>query len=263
MKKVKISAVAYLNSKPLIYGLENTDIRNRIELSLDIPSVCADKLLNDRVDIGLVPVAALPFLKESYILTDYCIGAVGAVSSVMLYSQVPLHSLRSVYLDYQSRTSVALAKVLARDFWKISPRWLEASAGFENMITGATGAVVIGDRTFGLGNRFAYSYDLAGEWQEFTGLPFVFACWVANKKLPEDFLSAFSQAVEFGMQHKEKAITEWTLRNSYPVDVRQYLEKYISYGLDTDKRKAMGLFLSLIKASEPELISKSSLSDIW
>src|ERR1043165_5988838 len=109
---IRVSAVNYLNSKPFIFGLQNSDIINEIDLQLDIPSVCADKLEENKVDIGLVPVAILPELEEHHIISDYCIGADGEVSSVLLLSDVPLDEIKSIHLDYQSRTSVMLAQVL-------------------------------------------------------------------------------------------------------------------------------------------------------
>ena len=117
--EIKILAVSYLNAKPFIYGLEHSNLLTNYKLELDIPSVCADKLLNNKVDIGLVPVAIIPFFKDYTILTDYCIGAKGAVGSVMLYSDVPLNEIENIYLDYQSRTSVALVQIIAANYWKI------------------------------------------------------------------------------------------------------------------------------------------------
>lgn|ERR1035437_9809505 len=243
-RKIKVSAVSYLNAKPLIYGLEHSDIINEIDFTLDIPSLCADKLINDEVDIGLVPIAILPQLKEYYVLTDYCIGAEGAVSSVNLYSDVPMNEIKTILLDYQSRTSVMLCKVLAKNYWKINPEWINAKYDFEKEINGTTAGVIIGDRTFGKANIHKYVFDLASEWKNFSGLPFVFACWVANKKLPDDFIKRFNESVSFGMENKEAAIQEWIGKNKQQVDVREYLEKYISYPLNNKKRMGMELFLN-------------------
>jgi chorismate dehydratase len=243
-RKIKVSAVSYLNAKPLIYGLEHSDIINDIDFTLDIPSLCADKLINDTVDIGLVPIAILPQLKEYYVLTDYCIGAEGAVSSVNLYSDVPMNEIQTILLDYQSRTSVMLCKVLAKRHWLINPLWVNTNGDFEQNIKDTTAGVIIGDRTFGKANIHKYVYDMASEWNTFTGLPFVFACWVANKKLPDDFIKRFNESVSFGMMNKEAAIQEWIGKNKQEVDVREYLEKYISYPLNNKKRMGMELFLN-------------------
>ena len=118
MQKLRISAVSYLNSLPFVYGIKNSGFLKNIELSLDVPSVCADKLISGKADIGLVPVAAIPLIKNARIVSDFCIGADGKVQSVLLISRKPLQEIQKVYLDLESRTSVGLAKVLAKEYWK-------------------------------------------------------------------------------------------------------------------------------------------------
>ena len=105
MKKIKITAVSYLNTKPLLYGLLKSNLAQSVDLQLNIPSVCAQKLLNGEADLGLVPVAILPELQQPQIISDYCIGTVGAVKTVAIYSHVPIEKVESLYLDYHSRTS--------------------------------------------------------------------------------------------------------------------------------------------------------------
>jgi chorismate dehydratase len=250
MPGIKISVVSYLNSKPFIYGLEHSPVIDNIDLQLDLPSVCAQKLINGEVDLGLIPVAVIPQLKESYIISDFCIGAVGKVNSVMLYSDVALGEITEVLLDYQSRTSVTLAQVLAANFWMISPEWIKAEENYENRIGGTTAAVIIGDRTFGLSGNYKYEYDLAEEWQKFTQLPFVFACWVANKKLSREFIDQFNKALTYGLDHRPELIEKLESSGRYNTDVAEYLNKSISYGLDTQKKKALELFLNYIKKAD-------------
>ncbi len=242
---IKISVVSYLNSKPFLFGIEHSEIRKQIDLQLDIPSVCARKLIENQVDIGLVPVAIIPSLKQHFIISDYCIGAVGKVSSVMLYSQVPLNAIKQVLLDYQSRTSVTLVKVLAKEYWHISPEWVPATEHFEDQIKDTTAAVIIGDRTFGLEEKYAYVYDLSGEWQKFTKLPFVFACWVANKELSKAFITEFNTALKYGIDHRGTLIEELRAAKIYKTDVENYLKNSISYNYDSDKKRALTLFLEL------------------
>lgn len=245
MDKIKVSVVSYLNSKPFLYGLQHSSVLESIDLQLDMPSVCAQKLIEGKVDIGLIPVAVLPKLREYHIITDYCIGAEGRVNSVMLYSHVPLNEIESILLDYQSRTSVTLVKVLAANFWKITPRWTAAKTGFENKISGTTAGVIIGDRTFGLEGKYPYTYDLAEEWQKLTGLPFVFACWVANKKLPERFIKEFNSALKNGLDKREVLIPELTKEN-YLTDVGNYLKNSIKYDYKSAQKQALNLFLKYI-----------------
>ena len=247
---VKISAVSYLNTKPFIYGIENSGFLSasggkNYRLELDIPSVCADKLLNDEVDLGLIPVVVIPRLQDSRILTDYCIGAVGAVRSVMLFSDVPLKQIKRCFLDCHSETSVLLTKILAGRYWKINPEWFEGKDGFEVNIKGDTAGIVIGDRALNLHDKFQYSYDLAEEWHRFTSLPFVFACWVANKPLPGNFIEAFDKAIEFGVQNKEKAVNTVGLMSN-GLSAKDYINNCISYELDAQKQKGMKLFLNYV-----------------
>ena len=241
--KTKISAVNYLNSKPFIYGLENSELINEIDLQLDSPAVCAEKLENNKVDIGLVPVAILPEQDEYHIISNYCISADGEVGSVLLLSDVPLNEIKSILLDYQSRTSVLLAQVLAEKFWKIKPLWIDAEKDFENGISGTTAGVVIGDRTFTLKNKFKYVYDLSAEWKKFTKLPFVFACWIANKELDRGFVKKFNEALRFGLMNVEAVIEQHKVIVGKDVDVKDYFENKISYAFDDRKKFALELFL--------------------
>ena len=244
---IKVSLVSYLNSKPFLYGLQHYPLKNDISISLDSPAVCAQKLLDKKVDIGLIPVAIIPQLNEYHIIGNYCIGAQGKVGSVMLYSDVPLKDIKTILLDYQSRTSVTLVKILAKQLWKIAPVWENAAENFETKITGTTAAVIIGDRTFGLENKFAYSYDLAEEWEKLTGLPFVFACWVANKKLPDDFINEFNAALKSGIDNRPALIAELSKENNYSTDVVHYLNEQIKYDLNDERKKALSLFLEYMK----------------
>ncbi|MBC7693883.1 MAG: menaquinone biosynthesis protein [Burkholderiales bacterium] len=243
--KHSVSIVNYYNTTPFLYGINHSDFKSQINLELDIPSVCAQKLKNNQVEIGLVPVAILPELESYHIITDYCIGAFGKVDSVKLFSEKPLDELTHVLLDYQSKTSVTLVQVLNKHFWKKNIQFIDAKEGFEKQISGTTGAVIIGDRTFGL-NEHPYQYDLSEEWQKFTGLPFVFACWVSNIKLEEPFVEEFNKALAYGVNHIEEAIVEKP-NHTKGFDAYDYLKNKISYNLDADKRKALVKFLELMK----------------
>lgn len=248
--KVKVSAVSYLNTLPFIYGIHQSDVQHEMELSLDIPSDCAQKLLSDEVDLGLVPVAVIPQLKEYHIISDYCIGADGKVDTVALYSDVPLQEITHVYLDFHSKTSINLVQVLAREYWGISPKWIDAEEGFEQKIEGNIAGVIIGDRTFNLSKRFTYKYDLAEEWKKMTGLPFVFACWVANKELSQTFIESFNKALKYGVNAIDNVIEskeQWTIAKE---QLSNYLTQYIDYNLTKDKLKALTKFLDYLKTNE-------------
>ena len=245
-KRYSVSIVSYTNTLPLRYGINNSNVLDEMDLQLDMPAVCAQKLMDNKVDIGLIPVAVIPLLKEHHIISKYCIGSNDKVDTVKLYSHVPLDEIENIYLDYQSRTSVMLAKVLCKHYWKISPLYTNAQAGFENTIQGKDAAVVIGDRCFTLNGTFAYEYDLAFEWKKHTLLPFVFAAWVSNKTIDEEFITKLESAMQYGIEHTADAIANE--RNSVDkVMIKTYLTERISYDLDEAKKQSMRLFLDLIK----------------
>ncbi|MCC7331736.1 MAG: menaquinone biosynthesis protein [Flavobacteriales bacterium] len=244
--KIKISIVSYSNTLPFLYGLMNSSIFSKIDLCNDIPSICAKKLLSNEVDIGLVPVAILPQLKNYHILTDYCIGAKQKVKSVLLVSKVPLNEITNVLLDYQSKTSINLVQILARKFWNINPNFSHAEPGYEDLVKGSTAAIIIGDRTFNLDGKFQYTYDLAEEWNKFSGLPFAFACWVSNKKIPDEFVSELNQALNFGVEHISESISLNESTQLTNEQMLNYLTNDISYHFTAEKRRALNLFLEFL-----------------
>ena len=214
-----------------------SDILHAIDLSLDIPSVCANKLIENQVDIGLVPVAALLHIKDHNIISNYCIGANGAVDSVFIFSNKPILEIETLQLDAQSNTSNLLSKVLLKYHWKINPELVETG--------GADAIVQIGDRTFLNRNQFKYHYDLALEWHKFTGLPFVFAVWASNKIISDDFKTAFNVALEYGLNHRMEMIAD--LEEVKNIDLEDYLMKKIDFNLDQDKLAALAKFNNLVK----------------
>jgi chorismate dehydratase len=227
-----------------LYGIKRSELMDRIELVEEYPARIAAMLVNDEIDVGLVPVAIIPLLKEAHIITDYCIGTEGDVASVALFSEVPMEEITTVLLDYQSRTSVNLAKILLKEYWKKDVALVDAKEDFRSAIKGTTAAIVIGDRALEQRMRSAYVYDLGTAWKAHTGLPFVFAAWVANKELGAAFKEAFNQANGYGISHIADVVAE----NEYPVyDLTKYYTENISYRLTDDKRKALALFLGKLK----------------
>jgi chorismate dehydratase len=245
MDKIKISAIAYLNSKPFLYGLTRSPLMDSVELSLDVPAVCADKMKAGTADIGIIPVAGIADVKGAAVITDFCISCSGKVRTVVLVSQVPIQEVRTIVLDYQSRTSVRLIRILARDYWNIQPDWKNGAENYiSNDIYGTTAGVIIGDRVFEAETRFPYVYDLGEAWKNLTGLDFVFACWVANKPVGKAFVRDFSQALQDGIEHIPDVIAEYQLLYpTYPFEA--YFRENIFYHLDDSKRQGMELFLKL------------------
>jgi chorismate dehydratase len=241
LKKIKVGIVNYLNTVPLIYGLKNSPVIDEIELIPDYPANLAKDLLEGTIDVGLVPVAVIPQLKEWWLMSDYCIGCEGPVASVCIFSDVPIEKVERVLLDYQSRTSVELAKLLIRDYWKVDAELTDASEDFLQHIKGTTAGLVIGDRSFAQRKVSKYAYDLGEAWKSYTGLPFVFAAWISNKPLDADFIKSFNDANAYGVNNISNVIAELNFNGS--VNLEEYFKKYISYNLDEPKRIALRKFL--------------------
>ncbi|OLY92646.1 chorismate dehydratase [Cnuella takakiae] len=241
MKQIRVAAVSYLNTKPLLYGIRRHPVMEEISLVEDYPASIARMLLNDEVDLALIPVAMIPKLPNPHIVSNYCIGAESPVASVCIFSEVPMEQITEVYLDYQSRTSVNLAKVLLEEYWKKDLRFIDATGeDYREAIKGTTAGVVIGDRALEQRLRSTYIYDLAEAWIDHTGLPFVFAAWVANKPLPAAFEQAFNEANALGLAHVDDVIASIT----YPTySLETYYKQNISYNLTAPKRKGLELFL--------------------
>ncbi|MGM0650151.1 MAG: menaquinone biosynthetic enzyme MqnA/MqnD family protein [Bacteroidota bacterium] len=246
-KNLRISAVDFLNTIPFRYGLESSDFINRhADIDYDIPSVCAEKLINGNADIGLVPIAILPELKNFEILSDFCLGAKKQVDSVFLFGQVPVQNMSEILLDYRSKTSVNLIRILADEYWNIKPTWIKAPVGYENRIKDNTGGVIIGDTALEMADHFAYQYDLAETWYNYTGKEFVFAAWVSNKNIPSDFKKEFNVSLQYGIKHIDKALKK--LGDKYKhLPAEMYLKNRIDYHWNNSKKQSMQLFLEKIK----------------
>ena len=228
-------------------------MQEEIVLTTDYPSRIAQKLLDDEIDIGLVPVAIIPRMKEAHITTDFCIGSNGQVASVCLFSDVPLENVENILLDYQSRTSVQLAKILLKEYWNLQPVLTDAKEDFREHIEGTTAGLVIGDRALEQRKKSAYIYDLGEAWKNMTGKPFMFAAWISNKKLSDHFMQAFNDANQYGLSRLNEVVE----KQSYSLyDLHKYYSENISYQLDKSKKEGLDLFLEKIR--EP-LRSKATI----
>jgi chorismate dehydratase len=253
-KKIKVGVVNYLNTKPLLYGLQRPPVNEKIELIAAYPARLAEMLVNNEIDMGLIPVAAIPELSSWYIVGDHCIGTEGEIASVCLFSEVPMNEIKKVYLDYQSRSSVALLQWLMKEYWGIDPEVVQATdESYRNEINGTTAGLVIGDRALEQRKISTFIYDLGSEWRAITGLPFVFAAWVSTQKLPDEFIELFNKANEMGLHHIDEIVAE-THFDIY--DLKKYYTLHLSYHLDERKQQGMKRFLQIITQKESESFQK-------
>lgn len=249
-KRWRIGVVSYFNTQPLLLGIEKADFLSKIELVKDYPAKIAQALIDGQIDIGLVPVAITPFLTDPHIVSEYCIGTRTKVASVAIFSKVPMDQIESIYLDYQSRTSVKLARFLLQAFWKKDIQFLKAQEGYIQAIEGTTAGVIIGDRALVNLTNFDYVYDLGEAWIEHTGLPFVFAAWMSNQPIPEAFKTLFNNANAYGVEHIDEVLNQLPPR-THDYDMEVYYTKNIEYQLTDTMQQGMQLFLEKVKLLAP------------
>lgn len=178
MKALRLGAVSYLNTKPLVYGLDP----ERFDIRFDVPSKCATLLHEGSVDIGLIP--AIEYLRgaDFHIVPGVSIASDGAVATVALFTRTPIADVKTLALDLSSRTSVALTRVLCAKHWRIDPVFTPAEPDLEAMLSRADAALVIGDPAFEIDPEKSRvtKIDLGAEWKAMTGLSFVYAMWVGR-----------------------------------------------------------------------------------
>jgi chorismate dehydratase len=266
MRKLRISAISYLNTAPLMWDFEHGDAASRFEISYTIPSACARSLAEGTADIGIIPVAAYTQIPGLQILPDVAIASRRAVRSILLVSKVPVEKIRSVALDESSMTSVALAKVLLR-WLGLNPQYESMPPDIEKMLAAHHAALLIGDPALQVDRARYHTLDLAEEWIRITGKPFVFAFWaVRGEALKEsdpaiDLPAVFRNSRDYGLQtaNLDTIVDEWSARlNLSAQQVRSYLTQNIHYHLDPECVGGLQLFYryaSEIGAlpAEPEL----------
>lgn len=242
-RKLRVAAVSYTNTLPFIYGLTRDEaFAGRSELMLMPPAQCAEVYRNGMTDFALVPVGALTDDDLSRLCCNWCLGATGAVESVMLFSSQPPKTTKTIYLDTESRTSVLLVRVLYQHLWKQTPQFLPLKAGQPIHLTRDEGVLLIGDKTFGMQAQYHFATDLGAAWNSLTGLPFVFACWVASPEITQEEKRSFDDALSFGIRNIDHAIQLLATGDHSREWIRHYLTNCISYELDDQKLAAIRVF---------------------
>jgi chorismate dehydratase len=234
-KGYKIGAVEYLNTKPLLYGIYQT-YDEKADIIQDYPSNVFKALKAGTVDIALVPVITLALLPNAYVAGRYGIATDG---------EVLMEEIDTVILDYQSKTSVALAQILLKKYWQKSVQIKEAQGpDFIKQIEGRTAAVIIGDRAMEANHHFPFVYDLGTAWTSWTGLPFVFAAWIATQPLDAAFIKSFDEANQMGLSNLEAVVAQFPYSH---YDLKKYYTDNIKFDITPERRKGMELFIALVK----------------
>ncbi|MBT8196845.1 MAG: menaquinone biosynthesis protein [Bacteroidia bacterium] len=253
---MKLSIVNYINSLPFLKGLEKFFSSDELKIEKDIPSVCAKKLINNEVQVGLVPVAEIGNIPNAKIISEYCIGSDGNVGSVLLLSNYDKYDIKKIYLDNESRTSNMLAKIIATKFWRKNVAFLNGEEEFLKEPEKNAAYVIIGDKAFKYKNQFKHVFDLSNEWKKETNLPFVFACWVSNLMLPYEMHSKLNRAFKYGIENIDTEIENLSEKLDDDTTVKTYLHELIDYNFNEDKRKALEQFNALAKELSPEWVGQ-------
>ncbi len=251
MRHLRISAISYLNTAPLMWDFEHGTAGAEFEISYTIPSLCAAALREGKADIGIIPSAAYTSIPDLVILPGLSIAARRAVRSILLVSKLPLAQIRSIALDTASLTSVALTRVLFAKWWGGGRTFTPMAPDVEHMLGEHDAALIIGDPALQVDRSRYFTFDLAEEWIRLTGKPFVFAFWAvrqaALKEVPlsQDLGEIFQRSRDHGLEPASLNVIarEWAPRLGLSeAGVKSYLAENISYDFDPGCLEGLQLF---------------------
>jgi chorismate dehydratase len=251
MPRLRISAISYLNTAPLMWDFEKTQVGSQFEISYTIPSDCARALAEGSADIGIIPAAAYTSIPDLLMVPDVAIASKRAVRSILLISKIPIDEICSVALDTSSMTSVALTKVIFHRWFGGKQHFTSMAPDLEGMLQRNDAALLIGDPALQVDRGKYHTYDLAEEWIARTGKPFVFAFWAVRRAALEnmdpslDLTTIFQQSRTHGLEpgNIHQIANTWAVRLSLPEeDVKSYLLENIYYYFDSPCLEGLKLF---------------------
>jgi cyclic dehypoxanthinyl futalosine synthase len=247
--KIRLSAVSFLNARPITHGLEQSlgESNDLFELSFDLPSRCAERLAEGDADLGLIPVGAYAAsADELRIVPGIAIASHGPVRTVLLVGDVPWEAMQEIVLDGASRSSAMLLKLLCHERG-LRPRFREvAHDEVLEAARGSTGALVIGDPCFAAAERFAHVQDLGAAWHALTGLPFVYAVWAGRPgAVDAEAIAAIQRSLEAGLGARPLiARAHAEAHGGAPATYEAYLSENIRYGLGSEELSGMAAFFA-------------------
>ena len=251
MRRLRISAISYLNTAPLMWDFEHGEAGRKFDISYTVPSGCARALAEGTADIGIIPAAAYAEIPGLQVLPDVAIASRRAVRSILLVSKVPVAKIRTVALDTSSMTSVALTKILF-EMWLGGGRTFAPMApNIDQMLAAHDAGLLIGDPALKVDRAGYHTLDLAEEWIRYTGKPFVFAFWAVRRDaLKEaapslDLAAVFQNSRDHGLEPSslDQISREWAPRLQITeAAVRGYLTQNIHYQLDAGCLEGLRLF---------------------
>ncbi len=248
---MRVSAVSYLNTWPLVWGFLHGPQKGLFDFRFDLPAECANALASGDASIGLVPCAELDRLGLDY-LPDLGIACEGPVRSILLISKRPFGQIRTLAVDSGSRSSVALSRILLAERYGCRPQFVPMAPDLEPMLAECDAALIIGDPALRIEpEHLAYEVlDLGAEWVDWSGLPMVFAVWAGKTShLTSDVARAFADSCDWGMSHIDEIVVAASRERQFDESVaREYLTRHIVYRLDARHREGLELFRGLARA---------------
>jgi len=256
MRRLRISAISYLNTAPLMWDFEHGHLAQHFDISYTVPSLCAQALAEDEADIGIIPAIAYQTIPGLVVIPEIAIAARGPVRSILLVSKVPVEKINSVAVDTSSRTSVALLEILFRKAWlaprSTQPKFFPQAPNLETMLATNDAALLIGDPALTVARAKYQTIDLAEAWHRATGKPFVFAFWavrraaIAEHADPAQFAAIFQHSRDHGLARLDEIAREWApLVGISEAEVRDYLSRNIDFTFGEANQAGLELFFRL------------------
>jgi chorismate dehydratase len=251
MRRIRISAISYLNTAPLMWDFEHGQGGDYFDISYTLPSACAADLQGGAADVGIIPAAAYATVPQLVVIPGVAIASRRAVGSILLVSKLPLEQIHSAALDTSSLTSVALLKVLFAKWWGAGKIFTAMAPNLDEMLQNHDAGLVIGDPALRVNRSRYHTYDLAEEWVKLTGLPFVFAFWAVREDALSgvegvpDLAAVFQRSRDHGLspENRKKIVEDWALKLGMSQDdVERYLTENIHYYLDSQCLAGLRLF---------------------
>jgi chorismate dehydratase len=249
MNRLRISAISFLNTVPLMWDFERGSAGADFEISYTVPSNCAAELMAGTADIGIIPAAAYAQIPDLVMIPGVAIAARRPVRSILLVSKVPLEKIETVALDTSSLTSVALTRVLFERWWGAGRKFTSRPPDVATMLRDHDACLVIGDIALQVNRAQYLTFDLAEEWIRLTGKPFVFAFWAIRRpaiaQTSSDLATIFQSSRDHGTeaQNINRIAAEWSARLGLrEADLRTYLTENIHYHLDAGCIEGLQLF---------------------
>jgi chorismate dehydratase len=285
MSKLRISIVEYLNTAPLVWGFAEGPLSGKYDLSFTLPSKCAEALRREEVDVAIIPSIEYQRIENVVAIPDIAIAAQGEVRSILVVAKRPIEMAKRIALDTSSRSSAALVRLLAREYWKIRPEYVDAAPDPTEMLKQADAALVIGDPALRIslkmdalsgkapsgeqccqgdpdelpvpGFETIWVYDIAHQWREMTGKPCVLAIWAARRGvLTPEAIADFQSSKQYGLQRIPEIAEAAAIKLDLPPKaLERYLNENIHFDLEGDYLDGLRLYFE--KAAAAGLVPRA------